>query len=553
MNETKLDGIILRDLIKCGYENLKLNSDIVNKLNVFPVPDGDTGTNMTDTLLGGYNATKNEEDSSIGVIASKCANGMLYNARGNSGVILSQLCYGMSKVLENYKEVSLEELIKALEMGIKQAYNSVENPTEGTMLTVARESVGYMRSTITAETSFENFICNLLSATNKSVQETPDKLAVLKESGVVDSGGAGLYYIVEGINKYIHGQSIDVKDDKKPESKNEIDYSKFNEDSVLEFGYCSEVLVQLQNSKTDIKNFDVEKTRNFLKSIGDSIVLVKTGSVLKIHVHTFTPYKLLEYCQNYGEFLKIKIENMTLQHNENIVENFFTPVNPEKKERKKYGIVAVASGDGLIQTFKDIGADIVIGGGQTNNPSTKDFIDAFEKINADTIFVFPNNSNIILTAIQAKNAYKYSDIVVCESKNIGQGYAAISMINLEDDDKDNILQGINEEMKNVVAGSITRSIRSTNINNLDIHEDDYIGIIDKNLVVTEKVRIRAIFSLIEKMHPEDKYYATIIYGKELSDEEKNLINIFIKEKYPDLEMYEIEGGQEVYNIHIILN
>ena len=297
----------------------------------------------------------------------------------------------------------------------------------------------------------------------------------------------------------------------------------------------------------------MEKTRNFIKSIGDSIVLVKTGSVLKIHVHTFTPYKLLEYCQNYGEFLKIKIENMTLQHNENIVENVFTPVNPEKKERKKYGIVAVASGDGLIQTFKDIGADIVIGGGQTNNPSTKDFIDAFEKINADTIFVFPNNSNIILTAIQAKNAYKYSDIVVCESKNIGQGYAAISMINLEDDDKDNILQGINEEMKNVVAGSITRSIRSTNINNLDIHEDDYIGIIDKNLVVTEKVRIRAIFSLIEKMHPEDKYYATIIYGKELSDEEKNLINIFIKEKYPDLEMYEIEGGQEVYNIHIILN
>ena len=552
MSEIQIDGALLKDLIVSGYKNLKLNQKIVDELNVFPVPDGDTGSNMVKTMEGGYFAIKDLDEHNAGVVAKKCSDGMLLNARGNSGVILSQLMYGVSKSIGDKQTLALDDISAAFDCGVKQGYMAVDNPQEGTMLTVARESAEHVKTVLGKNSTLDEFVVGLLNACQESVNRTPEQLAILKESGVVDSGGAGIYYIFEGFKKCLRAEKIDYNLSAES-TDDQPDYSKFNENSTLSYPYCSEVLLQLLRSKTDIDHFDLEKVREYLNSIGDSLVLVQTGSIIKVHVHTYTPDKLLSFCQQFGEFLKIKIENMTVQHSDAHIENHFQPKKQETQKKKPFGLVTVACGEGVIKMFQDFGADEVVSGGQTNNPSVEDFISAFDKTCADTIFVLPNNSNIYLTACQARDMYKASEIVVIDSKTIGDGYSAMSMLDYSSGDKDEIISTMLGEMARTSTGMVTRAIRSTTCNSVDILKDDYIALYGKKVVVSNRERIRTICDLLDDMMREPKDIATAIYGKNMTDNEKQFFMSYATSKYPLLEIYEMDGGQDVYDIYLIMS
>ena len=433
-----IDGQIFERMILFGASNLQVNIKEVNDLNVFPIPDGDTGENMYLTFKGGLDKLKASTSGLLGEKARMLAEGMLLNARGNSGVILSQLFFGLSKGVLGKDTATLYEFGNALKMGVKCAYEAVAHPVEGTILTVAREAVENACSKLSDDLSVEEFFRIYLKEMRKSLERTPNLLAVLKESGVIDSGGAGLVYIMEGFCKAFGNEELFEELAVSMDDEASIDFSKFNEDSVMEFGYCTELLLQLQNCKIDIDNFNVKDLISFLETVGDSIVAFQTGTVVKIHVHTMMPWMVLEHCQKLGEFLTVKIENMTLQHNE-------TAKKEQKKKkpvrsRRKYATVTVATGDGLIKIFEELGADYVITGGQTNNPSSEEFIEAFDSVNADYIFVLPNNGNVLLAAKQAANIYKGSQVIVIESKNIGQGYSALSMLDYSSDNLEEITE-----------------------------------------------------------------------------------------------------------------
>ena len=551
MEQIEIDGQILKGLIENSYRCLLQNKKIVNDLNVFPIPDGDTGDNMCMTLEGGVNAIKDEINDNISYIAEICSNGMLNSARGNSGVILSQLFDGFSKGLSGKDKILLKDLVPVFESATNQGYLAVDKPTEGTMLTVARETTENLKNFDFENIGVSDFMNKLLLIVKTSVDETPEKLDKLKENGVVDSGGAGLYYIIEGCNKYIRGEMLD--DMNFQSNSQDIDYSKFNENSTLEFGYCSEVLLQLTKNKTDIDAFDVDALKEFLNSIGDSLVIVKNGYVIKIHVHTFEPYKLLEYCGRFGEFLKIKIENMTLQHSEVNIQNNFAPKIVNKNQRKKYGVVTVASGDGIKQIFKDFGANVIIDGGQTNNPPTSDFIDAFNEVNSDVIFVLPNNSNVILSAKYAAKNFMASKIHVVETKSIGEGYAVLSMLDFSSDNEEEIIESMYNEIKNTTTCSITTATRTTTCNNISITKDNYIGLIGKDIVTSNNAKIRTLYSLIDKISLIDKDYAVLIYGKNFTQNEKTLASEYVLSKNPNLELYEIDGNQDIYDLYVVLS
>ena len=439
-NFNTIDGELFEKLVIGGALNLKANIQEVNDLNVFPIPDGDTGDNMFMTINGGLSFLKNEKDNSISSKAEALANGMMLNARGNSGVILSQLFNGLAKGLKDVKSADVCQFCKALMQAAAQAYSAVVEPVEGTILTVAREAAEYVEAHKEENNSINEVIENYVNEMKKSLERTPDLLYTLKEAGVIDSGGAGLLYIVKGFNEVLEGKEI--KDSDISDSTNQIDFSKFNENSEMKFGYCTEFLLQLQNIKVDIENFDVKVIIDYLETIGDSIVCYKTGSIVKIHVHTLTPYKALEYVHQFGEYLTVKIENMTLQHND-VVEKKKSKRN---SVRKKYAVVTVATGQGLIDTFYEFGVDEVIDGGQGKNPSTKRFLEAFDNVNADYIYVLPNNSNIIMTANEARDLYKESKVYVINTKDFGQAYSALSMLDFGCDDPEEIANNLMESM-----------------------------------------------------------------------------------------------------------
>lgn len=546
----KLDGQLFEKLIIGGAINLKANVKEVNELNVFPIPDGDTGDNMYMTINGGIEYLKKENDLSLSKKAIALANGMMLSARGNSGVILSQLFNGLAKGLEGVDSADVLQMCNAFKQAVKQAYSAVVKPVEGTILTVAREAVEYTEAEKAYTQSINDFFEKYLFEMKNSLERTPDLLETLKEAGVIDSGGAGLVYIIEGIKEVLEGKEI-TNDNSFESTKQTIDFSKFNENSIMEYGYCTEFLLQLQTSKININNFDIQVIIDYLNTIGDSIVAYLTGTVVKIHVHTLQPYKALEFCQKFGEFLTVKIENMTLQHNE-VINNNQAEGKKIKRPKKKYGIVAVANGEGLINTLIESGVDEVINGGQTNNPSTKSFIEAFEKVNAEYIYVFPNNSNIIMTANEAKQLYKDAMVYVINTKDFGQAYSALSVVDFGVEDPEEIRQVLEEAKDNVITGLITKSIRDANINSVDIHEGDYIGFCDKTMHTSKANKLDAYFDLIKKMNAEDKSFLINVYGKDVLESEKELIESKLKEKYSNLEVYSINGEQEVYDFMVVL-
>ena len=540
-----LDGILFARMINSGAANLKAHAKEINDLNVFPIPDGDTGDNMLMTMMGGVHHDTSSCDS-LCEMADRVSSGMLLSARGNSGVILSQFFEGIKNGFTGLQTADTKEIGEAFRQGVKQAYSSVMTPTEGTILTVVREATEYACEQNT-ETP-EEFLNAFIDEAKRSLARTPELLPVLKKAGVVDSGAAGLIYIVDGMMRAVIGEDI-ADFSEVSEKTQELDLDAFNEDSVLEFGYCTELLVRLQNAKTDISTFDVKVITDYLQTIGDSIVTVRNGSIVKLHVHTMTPQKVLDFCQQYGEFLKVKIENMSLQHNNTVTEEKETYPT---KERKKYGVVAVACGEGLKETFCERGADVIVDGGQSMNPSAEDFIEAFDEVNADVIFVFPNNGNIILTAEQAAHLYDKSDVRVIESTTIGAGYASLAMLDTSSGDTDAIVEDLRMAMDGVITAEISHCVRDATIDGKEIHTGDYIGFVGKEMLSVNESRLVTVCESIDALNFSRYDFCILICGKDATDEEAEKIEAYVNSHYRGKEIYIINGGQDVYDYIMIV-
>ena len=553
-----LGGLLMAKMAIGGAAHLRSNADEVNKLNVFPVPDGDTGDNMRMTIESGIAAIENLDSDDLAEVMKVFSHGMLLGARGNSGVILSQFFAGTAKGLENVEKADPETLGHALEMGVKQAYTSVMTPTEGTILTVAREAVEYAVAQITPKSTIRSFFADLVKEMHASLEHTPEILTILKEADVVDSGGAGLFYIMDGFNRVLNGEDVSTapsatESTVKPAT---VDILAFGPDSEMTYGYCTELLVQLQHSKTDIDAFDIEPLKAFLSEIGDSVVAFKTDSIVKLHVHTLTPEKVLAHCRTFGEFLTVKIENMSVQHTnldekkEKVAPTSVSPAPTEEKvpvETKQYGVVAVSNGPGVEALFRELGTDEIVQGGQTQNPSTNDFLDAFAKVPAKHIFVFPNNGNILMAAQQAAEIYEAATIHVIPSKNIGTGYVAVSTIDFDNPDPAANVAAMEEAMKRVTAGYVSPSIRDADMNGVHIHKGDTIGIIEKEIVISETDKTSASHHLASMLlEMPEKFMLTVFCGKDASEEERNELQQYLSEKHPSSEVYFIDGGQDIY-------
>ncbi len=568
--ETKiLSGQLYAEMLKQGSLTLKANKSIVNDLNVFPIPDGDTGDNMYMTISFGADLALKETSGDLGKVAHAAADGMLRGARGNSGVILSRIFAGISKGLEGCTEADVRKMGEAFTEGVRQSYSAVTTPVEGTILTVFKDSTNAANAKITDDSTLETYFEDFTKELKESLERTPDLLDVLKEAGVVDSGGAGLLYIADGMKNRVNGiikYEDNGEEDTAPKPQ-AVNFDLFGPDSELEFGYCTEFLLRLQNAKTDIENFDIEGLIKYLNDIGDSVVAFRDGSIVKVHVHTFTPGIVLEHCRQYGEFLTIKIENMTLQHHNTTVQNRYNGDEAERNEqvgddvdtsffkkeiRKKYGIVSVAAGEGVKSMFSEIGVDAVVDGGQSMNPSAQDLVDAFKKVNADTIFVLPNNKNIILTAKQAAALYTGSEVRVLPTKTIGDGYAAVSMMDLSLDTADEVEQSATDSMEGVVTGLVSTATRNTEKDGIKVKAGDYLGFADDTIYYSGDSKIEALLTLAEKLDADDKAVLLLIRGEGASEEENDEVMEALSGILHSVEIIPIEGKQPIYDFMMVL-
>ncbi len=543
-----LDGALYQKLIIGGAANLQRNRKTVNDLNVFPIPDGDTGDNMFMTMDAGAAMLRGESGISLGEAAELAARGMLLGARGNSGVITSRIFAGISKGLEGTERATTAVLTRALERGVREAYEAVSVPVEGTILTVYRDAVRFAGSRINGDSDFNRYFDDFIEEMERSLERTPELLAVLKEAGVVDSGGAGLLYIAEGMKAALSGKETGESIVDAPAQKR-VDVSMFTEDSILEFGYCTEFLLRLQTSKIDVNAFDLDAFIEWLNSQGDSVVAFRDGTIVKAHVHTKRPGDIFNYCQNFGEFLTTKVENMTLQHNEHMAPDRFAKA---KKPKKPYGIVSVAAGRGIKTTLLEMGCDAVVDGGQSMNPSTEDFIKAFDTVNADTILVFPNNKNIILAADQAAELYKKAEIRVIPTKTIGEGYCAIAQLDTSSGDTDEIITGLREIIAGVVTGVVSRAVRDTEKDGVSVKKDDYIGFSGGKISVDDPDRVAAALTLAENLEAGDFDLIILVRGADAPREETEALAKELGDKYPLSEVITIDGEQPVYDYIMIL-
>jgi DAK2 domain fusion protein YloV len=543
----ELDGIIYKKMLENGLALLANDENRINALNVFPVPDGDTGTNMRLTLEGGIN---NTPDTNILSDASKgLSRGMLLGARGNSGVILSQLFKGQCLYFKDKDSVDAVGFAEALEQGYKTAYSAVIHPAEGTILTVAREGIHYIKSSINENTTIKELLELLINQMEKSLDNTPNLLKVLKDAGVIDSGGAGLVLIYKGMLKYLNNEIVKRNDIKviKASSYTSKEIPLFDENSELEFGYCTEFILQLQTKKVDPINFDVNPFIKFLESVGDSIVCFKDDTKVKVHIHTFNPGIVLNEAQKYGEFISLKIENMSLQHEEKI---------QKEKTKKNIVTIAVANGSGIINEFKSFGIDVIINGGDKFNTSSEEFIMAIKANPANNYIIFPNNKNIILAAKQAKEILGMDNIYIIETKSIVECYFGIQMTALDDPDItiDEHLENINEGISGVDTLLITRAIRKSFVDGIEINGGDYMAILNGKIIKTSLDRDSLIIEALKMVdNMDEKVILSIFSGKNVSEDENNKLTELINNEYDYIECGIIDGKQEIYDFIIGIN
>lgn len=550
MNPMEIDGNLMKLIITNGSIKLKNNHQEINDLNVFPVPDGDTGSNMQSTMMSGVEAIKSLDDESVEKIGKALSRGLLMGARGNSGVILSQLFSGFGKAFQSLVTANAKQFVEGMKQGVKQAYGAVINPVEGTILTVAREAVEKAESIADDNSDVLDVLKVYLEAAQKALEKTPEQLPVLKESGVVDSGGAGLIYIIEGMVDALEGDIY--KEERGPKRAAAKAAKGYQQEEEQEFGYCTEFIVQLDGRK----RLNKDKLIKQLNKMGDSIVVVDDEEILKVHIHTTEPGDALNLGQEFGEFANIKIENMTLQHTETLLHQ---PEHDDEHccghehvssyktgEPKRYGIITVLTGKGIKESFKEMGVDYIIDGGQTMNPSTQDFIDAVAAVNAENILIIPNNKNVMMSAEHARDAIEDKNVIVLPAKTIPQGYASLTMFDANQE-LDEIVDEMKELIDHVKTGEITYAIRDTDMNGVEIKKNDYLAINEGDIVFADKSRLTAAKNLAESLIDEDSEIITIMVGKDVDEKEVKKLEKHINTTFEELEIETIQGDQAVYH------
>ena len=552
MQAQVLSGPMFAAMLRAGAANLAANRKRVNDLNVFPIPDGDTGDNMYMTIDSGAAELASARGDSLGEVAASAAKGMLLGARGNSGVILSRIFAGISHALKDVESADLATVNRALANGVDEAYRAVSVPVEGTILTVYKDAVAYAGARLNETSTADSYCADFLGELRRSLDRTPELLDVLRQAGVVDSGGAGFLCIAEGMQAALHGEAA-APGAAAPDGKAAgPDLSRFTEDSELVFGYCTEFLLRLQRAKVgDPETFDLSRILDDLNGMGESVVCFRDGSIVKVHVHTKKPGDILNEMQKYGEFLTLKIENMTLQHNGTDAGSAaHAAQNP--RPHKRYGIVSVASGSGLRQIFFELGCDAVVEGGQSMNPSAEDFVRAFEDINADTILVFPNNGNVVLTARQAAELYDRAEIRIIPTKTVGEGYAGISMLDLTPEDPDDVVRGAEEAVSGVVTGFVSAANRETTLGGVNVHPGDYIGFAGDVIYVDSPDRTEAAEALAEALKAGDYDILLLLAGKDAPQDESFRLQALLKTAYPRTEVILLRGEQPIHDYILIL-
>lgn len=539
-----IDGKLFREMLRSGMNSLGNNQGRIDALNVFPVPDGDTGTNMYLTFSSGVKEALNSDAQTVGAIAKVLSRGLLMGARGNSGVITSQIFRGIYQAVDDLDQIDAMQLAQALVNGSRVAYKAVMRPVEGTILTVVREAADYTYAYTATDgiTDCVDVMKKMVEESKISLDFTPELLPVLKEVGVVDSGGAGLLTIFEGMLAAMEGHPIEAEASKQESGE----ASQTKVEGEGEFGFCTEFILQL--SERGMRHFSEDKFKDELSTIGNSIVCVQDEDLVKVHVHTLEPATAVKMGKRQGRFMKLKVENMTDQHDEILSNETDLHADQPKAEHKKYGLIAVAAGDGIADYFKELRVDTVISGGQTMNPSTEDFISAIRKLNCDHILIFPNNSNIVMAANQAADVMEELDIHVLPAKTIPQGIAACVMYNPDADIEDNLAE-MNEAIAHVKSGEVTYAIKDTTYEGLPIKAGQYMGILGKSIVDATEDMMDVTRNLLSKMLDDESELVTLIYGENATQEQAEELEKFITEN-SDAEVEIHNGEQPVYSFII---
>jgi len=553
---TRLDGTLFSQMVYLGAQKLHSNVKVVDALNVFPVPDGDTGTNMNLTLTSGVDELSRRESANIGESAAALAKGLLMGARGNSGVILSQLFRGFSKSVNGKDSIHARQFADALKAGVDSAYQAVMKPVEGTILTVAREAADMAVRTAKSTDDLVRVMEKTYEQAKATLLKTPDLLPVLKEVGVVDSGGQGLLFIYEGFLRALRGEVVADENEQAKPSVAQVDLTAMVEEhhsaqlhlktEDIHFGYCTEFMVHIKNStEPDKKMFSEMAFRNQLDKMGDSLLVVSDDEVVKVHIHAEEPGKVLNYAQQFGSLHRLKIENMREQH-----------ANILKEEEKKagvaaapvkqvpYGFIAVAAGEGIAEIFRSLGVQSIVEGGQTMNPSTEDFVKAIEALPAENVIILPNNSNIIMAAQQAAQLAD-KPIAVIPTKSVPQGMAALVAFNGGSSLEENTA-AMTDAIASVKTGQVTHAVRDTKMGDVDIKEGDFIGIAEKEIVTSQSDLMGTAKALLRELVDEDTSIVTIITGEGSKPEQAEALALLLSVDFPDADVEILAGGQPLY-------
>ncbi|HDZ7591986.1 TPA: fatty acid kinase catalytic subunit FakA [Staphylococcus aureus] len=539
---SKINGKLFADMIIQGAQNLSNNADLVDSLNVYPVPDGDTGTNMNLTMTSGREEVENNLSKNIGELGKTFSKGLLMGARGNSGVILSQLFRGFCKNIESESEINSKLLAESFQAGVETAYKAVMKPVEGTILTVAKDAA---QAAIEKANNIEDCIElmeYIIVKANESLENTPNLLAVLKEVGVVDSGGKGLLCVYEGFLKALKGEKVEAKVakiDKDEFVHDEHDFHGVINTEDIIYGYCTEMMVRFGKNK---KAFDEQEFRQDMSQFGDSLLVINDEEIVKVHVHTEYPGKVFNYGQQYGELIKLKVENMREQHREMIRKEQHTA--KPKMETVETAIITISMGEGISEIFKSMGATHIISGGQTMNPSTEDIVKVIEQSKCKRAIILPNNKNILMASEQAASIVD-AEAVVIPTKSIPQGISALFQYDVDATLEENKAQ-MADSVNNVKSGSLTYAVRDTKIDGVEIKKDAFMGLIEDKIVSSQSDQLTTVTELLNEMLAEDSEILTVIIGQDAEQAvTDNMIN-WIEEQYPDVEVEVHEGGQPIY-------
>lgn len=552
MSVTEISASQFQEMVQAGANRLQANAEYVNSLNVFPVPDGDTGTNMNLSMTSGAKAVVDSTSEKVGELAAVLSKGLLMGARGNSGVILSQLFRGFSKQIPEIETLNATNLAAAFTHGVETAYKAVMKPVEGTILTVAREAAKAGEKKAKSTDDVIEVMTAVVKGGKRALAKTPDLLPVLKEVGVVDSGGQGLLFVYEGFLSALNGEfQVDDIYEPSPAEMDEMVNAEHHRSvqgqlatEDIHFGYCTEIMVKIGEGPTVDSQFDYEGFRNYLDGLGDSLLVVNDDEIIKVHVHTEHPGEVMNYGQKFGSLIKVKVDNMRLQHETILEHDEDVQEFTEEKVRVPYGVVAIAAGQGIQELFESLGANYVISGGQTMNPSTEDILKAIKDVNADQVIVLPNNKNIFMAADQAAEVAEIP-VAVVPSRTISQGLTAMLSFNDQVSLEENKAT-MTDVLSSVISGQVTHAIRNTSIDGVEIVEGDFLGMIDGKIVISNPDIVDTSLTTLKQMINEDTEIVTILAGEGGTVAQAEELAATLTEKYPDLEIEIHQGDQPVY-------